>query len=333
MRERKAFSVIYVEQEAMGRKETEGILSRFPDAEVIVCGDYHEVFNRRRQSFSKQHRAPALILAVHHGELIHQGSPVCQSFREDCFYYASSIMNCPYDCTYCWLKGMYESGDLVVFVNLEDLFQAVKDMLGEHPVYLCVSYDTDLLAMEPVTGYASAWSRFAKEHEDLLIEIRTKGYGHLPSSMAVSERTILAYTLSPARAAEQFEHRAPATNQRIENLLEAQKAGFPVRLCFDPVLVYPSWKEDYATLFQTLDQKINWESIRDISVGTFRLSSDYMQRMRRQDPTSALLAYPYVCTDGFYHLPDTIEHEVETYVTKLCRDRVKEEKIFLWREV
>ena len=332
MRERKAFSVIYVEQEAMGRKETEGILSRFPDAEVIVCGDYHEVFNRR-QSFSKQHRAPALILAVHHGELIHQGSPVCQSFREDCFYYASSIMNCPYDCTYCWLKGMYESGDLVVFVNLEDLFQAVEDMLGEHPVYLCVSYDTDLLAMEPVTGYASAWSRFAKEHEDLLIEIRTKGYGHLPSSMAVSERTILAYTLSPARAPEQFEHRAPATIQRIENLLEAQKAGFPVRLCFDPVLVYPSWKEDYATLFQTLDQKINWESIRDISVGTFRLSSDYMQRMRRQDPTSALLAYPYVCTDGFYHLPDTIEHEVETYVTKLCRDRVKEEKIFLWREV
>lgn len=333
MQVRKAFSRIYVEEEALDQEETKKILSRFPNASVMVCGDYHEIFNRRRQSFARQHLAPALILAVNHGELIHQGSPVCQSFDHRYFYYASSVMNCPFDCTYCWLKGMYESGDIVVFVNLQDTFDAVEEMLKEHPVYLCASYDTDLLALDPVTGYASAWSRFAKEHENLLIELRTKGCGRLPEDLAVSDRCILAFTLSPERACEAFEHKAPGLSTRVDLLCEAMEKGFPVRLCFDPILVYPTWKEDYKGMFEMLDQRIDWERIQDISIGTFRLSANYMQRMRRQDPSSALLAYPYVCTDGFYHLPDAIEKEVEDTVTALAQERVPKEKIFGWRDI
>ena len=67
-----------------------------------------------------------------------------------------------YDCEYCYLKGMYPSGNLVIFVNLEDIFAETKRRLAGRPMYLCVSYDTDLAAVEPITGYVSEWVKFVR---------------------------------------------------------------------------------------------------------------------------------------------------------------------------
>jgi hypothetical protein len=39
----------------------------------------------------------------------------------------------------------------VVFVNLEDTFREIEQQLSERPVYLCILYDADLLAMENLT--------------------------------------------------------------------------------------------------------------------------------------------------------------------------------------
>ena len=144
-------SHIYVEKAAMEYPRTNQILSHFKDAKIIEIDHYKDVFCRRGQKYTLQHKSQNLILAVKTGTLVYPGAPVCQSFGSEHFYYASCIMNCIYDCEYCYLKGMYPSGNLVVFVNLEDIFDEVKTLLKKHPVYLCVSYDTDLGALASVT--------------------------------------------------------------------------------------------------------------------------------------------------------------------------------------
>ena len=73
-------------------------------------------------------------------------------------------------------KGMYPSGNVVLFVNLDDIFDEVYKLLQKHPVYLCVSYDTDLLAVENIFGYTKRWVDFAERHTDLKIEIRNKKF-------------------------------------------------------------------------------------------------------------------------------------------------------------
>jgi len=240
-------------------------------------------------------------------------------------------MNCLYDCEYCWLKGMYESGHMVIFVNLEDTFREVDRLLRQHPVYLCVSYDTDLLALDPLTGYARAWAEFAASRENLTIEIRSKGVGRLPD-LTLSQRTILAFTMSPDDISRRFERSSPELDTRIRNVQEAMKRGFPVRLCFDPVLVLPGWKKSMAGLMEELDRRIDWAAIRDVSIGTFRLSAEYIRRMRSRYPESVLLQYPYVCENGYYHLPDDIEKDAMQYMTQLLTERIGKEQIFVWRE-
>ncbi len=117
---------------------------------MIEIDHYKDVFNRSRQDYALQHESQKLILAVQKGNLIYPGAPVCQNFGNEHFYYTSQMMNCIYDCEYCYLKGMYPSGNMVIFVNPEDTFREVTEILKDHPMYICVSYDTDLLTFEPI---------------------------------------------------------------------------------------------------------------------------------------------------------------------------------------
>lgn len=115
-----------------------------------------------------QHGSKALIIARKDGQLLYEGAEVCQSFGNEYFYYTSCVMNCIYDCEYCYLKGMYPSGNLVIFINIEDIFAELETLLAKHPVYLCVSYDTDLLALENIAG-------FVKNGQSLRWSIRSFG--------------------------------------------------------------------------------------------------------------------------------------------------------------
>lgn len=326
------FSHIYVERNVKDHPRTMEVLRHFPRAHVIEIEKYEDIFGRPRQSYPLQQMSRSLILAEHTGQLIYPGSPVCQSFDERYFYYTSSIMNCPYQCSYCWLKGLYQSADLVLFVNIEDTFAEVEKMLAEHPVYLCVSYDTDLLGLEGLCHYASLWAEFARKHENLTIEIRTKG-GLLPEDMPACDRVIMAVTVSPEQAAEKYEPGAPSLKKRMELLHTCMDRGMPVRLCFDPILVYPGWKEDYQKLMHQLNEAIDLSLIRDVSLGTFRLSASYLKKMRRQEKDNAILQYPYVCTNGFYHMDDAREKDTEETVRRMIEEYIPSRKIFVWREM
>ena len=67
------------------------------------------------------------------------------------------MLNCVYDCRYCFLQGMYSSANYVLFVNYEDFEGAIAEEIGENNgggVYYS-GYDCDSLALEPVSNFCS----------------------------------------------------------------------------------------------------------------------------------------------------------------------------------
>ena len=166
----KNFINIYVEHEALNYQLTKDILSQNSNANVITIGHYKDVFSRPRQDVLLQKETQSLILAVKKDEFLYKGAPVCQDFGNQNFYYCSSVMNCVCNCEYCFLKGMYESGNLVVFVNLEDYFAQIKN----DNKYICISYDTDLFPLESMLGYVKKWLDFARVNNEVTLEVRTK---------------------------------------------------------------------------------------------------------------------------------------------------------------
>ena len=327
------FSTVYIEKD-IPAKDWPETLSSAP----IVINHYKDIFNRSHQDFAAQKKAPSLILAKKTGTLIYQGAPVCQSFGNEHFYYTSCMMNCIYHCDYCYLQGMYPSGHVVVFVNLEDYFDELETLLKQHPVYLCISYDTDLLALEQTFSFVSRWLSFAKEHPDLTLEIRTKsGNAAVFRSLAeiyqdkeyLKHNIIFAWTVSPDILCRTIEQGAASLPLRLKALHAAKQAGFSVRLCFDPMIIHGNWKKHYSTLVDNVFSTITATDLYDVSVGVFRISTEYLKTMRSKRPDSAIVQYPYITENGVSHY-GALSEEMVQYMKTLLLSYLPEEKIFVW---
>ena len=81
------------------------IIARVSGTPVITIDRYGEVFNRAGQNFRLQKRAPALILAKKHGKTV-LPAPEGYGFEQGRGFYFSHMLNCLYDCRYCFLQGM-----------------------------------------------------------------------------------------------------------------------------------------------------------------------------------------------------------------------------------
>lgn len=326
------FQHIYVEREVLTHPVTEAILSRLPNASVLPVEHYKDIFNRGKQDLSMQETEPSLILAKNSGTLFYPGAPVCQSFGEEHFMYTSCVMNCLYDCDYCYLQGMYPGRNVVVFVNLEDYFTELDRLLAKHPVYLCCSYDSDLTALNGLLPHAKAFCDYAAAHSDLRLELRTKSAA-LPfiKTLPAAQNIVMAFTLSPDEIIRRYEHHTPSLQARLRTAKEVAARGFSLRLCFDPILDVPNASELYSTLVDVVFSVLSPEEITDISLGVFRLSKEYLKQLKKAKPYCSISHYPYELTDGVCHYrPARCEELISVVRSALCRYGITEEKLFLW---
>ena len=58
--------------------------------------------------------------------------------------------------------------------------------------------------------------------------------------------------------------------------------GFPVRLCFDPIIYCPDWRTQYDAMLDQVRKQIDMEKVWDVSVGSFRISQDYMKKLKEE---------------------------------------------------
>ena len=95
------FSAIYIESEVRDHPRSREILARYRGLPHIECERYGEIFNRKSQNFRLQKENPALILARKHGHKV-LPAPGGYGFDATDSHYFSHMLNCVYDCRYCF---------------------------------------------------------------------------------------------------------------------------------------------------------------------------------------------------------------------------------------
>ncbi|PJZ46572.1 SPL family radical SAM protein [Leptospira brenneri] len=291
----KSFSHIYIEESIKDHFRTKEILSRFPNAVKIPIRHYKDSFNRNSQNFRIQKETPKLILAEKKEHFLYPGSGFAPNFSNPHFYYNTLALNCIYDCEYCYLQGMFPSANLVLFVNWEDFFTATKEFLEKNKsLYLALSYDTDLLALESFFPATKAWLEFAKTEPNLSLEIRTKSTNYSQiAKIPPNPNVILAWTLSPQAVSKAIEHGTPSLEARLKAIKQAINDGWKVRICIDPILQVPDWRTHYQSLADILGKELNLEGILDISIGGFRMNIDFLKRMVDVRKDSSILFHDF----------------------------------------
>ena len=324
------FSHIYVEKKILNNKNTLEILSKFKDVKIIEIDNYKEVFSSNNQDFHLQKLGQKLILASNKPNMIYEGAVVCESFENDNFYYTSSIINCVYDCEYCYLQGVYSSGNIVIFVDIEKVFEEVEELYNKlKSLYLCVSYDTDLLAIENICSFSEKWYHFIKDKKDLKIELRTKS-ANIDKflNLDVLDNFIIAFTLSPEEIALKNEKYTAGFKNRVKAIKELQNKGWKVRICIDPLIYTDDFEKNYSEMIEYLFSEIDKNKVIDVSIGVFRTSKEYLKKMRNQNKKSEILYYPFECIDGVYTYSDKLKSYMIDFIKEKFLKYINIERIY-----
>jgi len=329
------FSHLYVEEAVAESARARRIIGRFPRSTVVMIDDYNNVFGRGRQDFWRQKASPKLILAAKKDNLLYPGNGFLQENAYPNFCYNALVLNCPYDCHYCYLQGMYPGANVVAFVNLEAYFEAVERFAEarpdpREPVRLAISYDTDLLALEGILGYVCEWTEWSRGQDAVEVEVRTKSARRgFFREVKASPQMRMAWTLSPASVCERYESGAPPLSARLEALATAVEAGWRVSLCLDPVLKVPDWERIYGGFLDELAAAVPWSAVERVEVGVFRVGVQAFRRMRKR-PDTDLLHYPFEHANNAVSYKGAVRAEMMDLLrTRLARS-ISPTDIYLW---
>lgn len=292
---------LYIESAVAEHPRVATVRQRFPEARVVSCERYGEVFNPKAQNFRLQKQKPALIMARKHQKLV-LPAPTGYGIGGEHNYYFSHMLNCLYDCRYCFLQGMYQSANYVLFVNYEDFQQQIRNICQQTPeqaIYFFSGYDCDSLAFEPVTGFAEAFLPVFAELPNAWLELRTKSTqirGLL--NRPVIPRCVIAFSLSPESVANKVEAKAPSLAKRLEAAAKLQQQGWQIGLRFDPLIYQHHYREQYRNLFAQVFSVLNAATLHSVSLGVFRLPEHFFKKMHKLYPDERLFASPLQNTGG-----------------------------------
>ncbi|MFK7862820.1 MAG: radical SAM protein [Pseudohongiellaceae bacterium] len=300
------FSAIYIEKEVRDHPRVMEIRARFSGLPIIECERYGEVFNRNGQNFRIQKSLPALILAKKHGNLV-LPTPEGYGFDGKESYYFSHMLNCVYDCRYCFLQGMYRSSNTVLFVNYEDFYEGIKEHIvaaqGEGNYYS--GYDCDSLALEPISHFCEFFLPLFHDYPNAVMEIRTKSTqvrGLLERSAIPN--VVTAMSFSSEMASKRWEHKVPSIDKRLDALVKLQAKGWPIALRFEPIVFSETVIEEYVALFEKVFSMLDAQQIHSVSLGEFRMPTEFHKTITKLYPDEALYAQPIKVRDGMVSLRD-----------------------------
>ena len=280
---------LYIEEAVLSHKLTVKVKKHFKRAQCVSIEKYAEVFNVKAQNFRQQKKNPALILANKGGHRIVPTPSEYETGGDENFYF-SHMLNCVYDCRYCFLQGMYRSANYLLFVNYDDFAKDLREHVAstsaESPWYFS-GYDCDSLALEPVTGFAEYFLGVFSEPEmaKATLELRTKST-QIRSLMNRSSmpNVVVAFSLNPDEVVDAVEAGTPNLSKRLRAIQQLQSAGWRVGLRFDPVVWHDDFQKTYHNFFEIVFDCVNGELIDSITLGAVRLPKDFHKIMSNLYP-------------------------------------------------
>ena len=242
---------LYIETSIRDHPRTLAIVDRFKNLPIIEIDHYGEVFNPRAQNFRIQKSSPGMILAKKHKNYA-LATPPGYGLDGDKHYYFSHMLNCVYDCRYCFLQGMFQSANQIVFVNFEDFMSDINHLVGQHqnqPMWFYSGYDCDSLAFDPVTGFSEYFIPEFSQLPNARLELRTKST-QIRQLLKLDPvpNVVAAFSFTDEHSHKNLEHGVPSIKKRIDAMEKLSKAGWSIGLRFDPLVFH----DNYCQLFEKL---------------------------------------------------------------------------------
>ena len=311
---------IYIENQIRQHRRTRKILSKFKKKiDIVYCDHYGEIFNIKSQNFRIQKKKPALVLAKKEGKKLHN-IPKSFSIGGKKNYYFSHMLNCIYDCEYCFLQGKHMSAHYLLFVNYEDFFIEIEKKIKQNRFeksYFFSGYDCDSLAFDGVTNFVESFLPIFEKNKNGVLEIRTKSIQiqkilkHKPI-----DNCIIAFSFTPENVSKLIEHKVPSVKKRIDSMKKLAENGWKIGLRFDPIIPTCNFAKIYENLFKNIASNVPEENIHSISFGMMRFPKKMFKKMIKEYPNKKITSLNFKNNNGIYSYPKEIQKKLENIIVK-----------------
>lgn len=311
---------IYVEEGLRKHPRVEAIIKHFGRSCVIGCDSYQEIFNPKRNNFALQKEHPALIIAHKHSGHV-QPSPYGLGGKNN--FYFSHMLNCIYDCSYCFLQGLFSSAHHLLFINYEDFFSAIAQQIQElnrEECYFFSGYDCDSLAYEPVSKFVANALPFFSQHPNAYLELRTKSV-QIQTLLKTKpiKNCIVAFSLSAPDIAKEYEKGVPSPTKRVAAMQKLAEQGWLVGARLDPLIWHDEWQNGYSQLIDDIATAVPSQQMHSITLGTMRFPRSMVATMKERHPTAKFLVEGMIASDKALSVQPQIHREL----TEFCKNKLE----------
>jgi spore photoproduct lyase len=193
-----------------------------------------------------------------------------------CNYFIINLnLNCPLDCTYCILQHYLSQPWITLFVNLEDLWRELDVFLTKRkagpPVRIGTGELGDSLALDHFTEISRDLISYFRNKKNAVFELKTKTVNiDRLQNIKPADNVVVSWSLNAPSVAQTEEAGAPSVGRRIEAASKISESGFRVGFHFDPLVLFPGWKNGYAEVIRRLFESVPTKNISWISLGSLR---------------------------------------------------------------
>ena len=288
-----SFNKLIIDKAAENDPLTCLLKQRLPEAEIEVVSNSALFLDPRRA------RRGSLVITHQMGKFIKDfpeapGTPPCGE------KYITTLLNCPFSCSYCYLQSYLDHRQIVVFTNTEKLKKELKKVLSDTPPARITTGEMgDSLAIDHLTETTANLLPLFKNTETLL-EVRTKSTNidHLLrppekcssrlSAIEGSDRLLVTWTLSPPLAIRKEEHGAATLEDRLEAINKISGSGIRVAVRFDPIIPLYFNRDKYKEIVKRLKNAAQ-NGIYRFELGILRFPPGLWENVRSKHPGSAIM--------------------------------------------
>lgn len=299
---------VYVEEGVRDLPRVKQIIERI-GKHPIYLENYSELWGRSKKPYLHKRDTLNLFIAKKEGQLL-KLAPDAYGKGGEPHYYFIHAYNCIYECQYCYLQGYFNSPDIVLFINHEDILGEMQSVLRNHPdkrVWFHAGEFSDSLALSHLTGELSLYHEFCRKNPEAIIELRTKSVNTREiEKLPPLPNFIVSFSLSPESISKKIDLKTPGLRARLEAMKRLNEQGHKLAAHFDPIIFVDDFKESYLDLLQRMKDANIIHELSYLSLGVVRFTKDVYREVEKNYPNSIIHTGPIVKSfDGKvrYHRP------------------------------
>lgn len=345
---------IVIDTEAINDRISSRAVTLFPEANIVVIKDAFEVV--KKKDFGKN----TIILTHNKGKFIKNFTGVRR--EGGCAEkYIAAAMNCPFNCSYCYLSSYLNYRSIVIYTNEDKLIREVQGAINEsEDVTLTTGEFSDSLAIEYITEttrivlplLAGTRARLELRTKTSLSEkvtelfdadsdrkesFRNAAAKDKTQSVALPEELkqnlVVTWTLEPQEAIEKEESGTAALFERIEAMKEVASLGIRVGIRFDPVIPFYFEETLYDEIIEAVSKYIPAKMIERVELGIVRFPGRLVSTIGTKRSGSNILKGEFIRRgDGKFVLIRPERIRIYKALISSIRNRIPEAKVVLSME-